>query len=393
MPAGVGAGAEGREAARPAPENTDPTVPLTVLSVAFPLAPVGHDAVGGAEQVLSQLDAALVRAGHRSVVVACASSSAAGTLVATPEPTGTITDEVRRRAYAAHRRAIARALSRWPVDVVHMHGIDFLAYLPPRGPPVLVTLHVPPEWYPPEAFHLERPDTFLHCVSASQRARCPPGTSLLPDVPNGVALDEPAARHAKRRFAMALGRICYEKGFHIALDAARRAGVPLLLAGETFRYEAHEKYFAQEIAPRLDQSRRFIGPIGLVRKRRLLSAASCLLVPSLAPETSSLVAMEALACGTPVIAFPAGALPEIVEHGRTGFIVQGEAEMAEAIHAAARIDPEVCRAAARERFSLERTVERYFGIYQNLAQRGRAVPPAAGTAGPRPMPADARARN
>jgi glycosyltransferase involved in cell wall biosynthesis len=352
-------------------------VRLSVLSVAFPFAPVGPDAVGGAEQVLAQLDAALVRAGHRSVVVACAGSRTAGTLVATPPATGAITDAVRLRVHAAHRRAIARALSRWPVDVVHMHGIDFHAYPPPPGPPVLVTLHLPPEWYPPEVFQPERPNTFLHCVSASQRARCPSGARLLPEMPNGVALDALDARHAKRRFAMALGRICPEKGFHIALDAARRAGVPLLLAGQTFPYEAHETYFAREIAPRLDGSRRFIGPVGAVRKRRLLSAARCLLAPSLAPETSSLVAMEAIACGTPVVAFPAGALPEIVEHGRTGFIVRDEEEMAAAIHAAARIEPEACRAAARERFSLERTVERYFRLYRDLAQRRWTEPVAA----------------
>jgi glycosyltransferase involved in cell wall biosynthesis len=345
---------------------------LCVLSVAFPFALVGDDAVGGAEQVLAQLDAALVRAGHRSIVVACAGSSPAGTLVATPRVTGPITDPARARAHAKHRRAIADALGRWPVDLVHLHGLDFHAYLPPPGPPVLVTLHLPPEWYPPEIFHLERASTFLHCVSAAQRARCPSGARLLPDVPNGVGLDDLAARHARRRFALTLGRICPEKGFHIALDAAKRAGVPLLLAGQTFPYEAHETYFAREIAPRLDAGRRFIGPIGLVRKRRLLSAARCLLLPSLAPETSSLVAMEALACGTPVIAFPSGALPEIVEHGRTGFIVADEQEMAEAIHAAATIEPDVCRATARERFSLERTVERYFALYHDLLERGRA---------------------
>jgi glycosyltransferase involved in cell wall biosynthesis len=351
-------------------------VGLTVLSVAFPFAPVGLDAVGGAEQVLAQLDAALIRAGHRSVVVACAGSRPAGTLVATPRPNGAIIDAVRRRVHATHRRAIESALRRWPVDLVHMHGIDFHAYLPPPGPPVLVTLHLPPEWYPPEVFQPERPGTFLHCVSASQRARCPSGARLLPDVPNGVALDAVDGRHAKRRFAMALGRICPEKGFHVALDAARRAGVPLLLAGQTFPYETHEAYFAREIAPRLDRGRRFIGPIGPARKLRLLRAARCLLVPSLAPETSSLVAMEALACGTPVIAFPAGALPEIVEHGRTGFIVRDGREMAEAIHAAARIEPKVCRAAARERFSLEHTVARYFALYRELAALG------AGEAGP-----------
>jgi glycosyltransferase involved in cell wall biosynthesis len=254
---------------------------------------------------------------------------------------------------------------------------------------VLVTLHLPPEWHPPGIFQLERPSTFLHCVSASQRRRCPSGALLLADVPNGVALDALAARHAKRRFALALGRICPEKGFHIALDAARRAGVPLLLAGQTFPYEAHETYFAREIAPRLDDGRRYIGPIGLVRKRRLLSAARCLLLPSLAPETSSLVAMEALACGTPVIAFPSGALPDIVEHGRTGFIVSDEREMAEAIHAATRIAPEACRAAARERFSLERTVERYFALYRDLAEHGRAEADPADAATSRPLEAHA----
>jgi glycosyltransferase involved in cell wall biosynthesis len=365
---------------------------LTVLNIAFPFAPVGLDAVGGAEQVLAQLDAALVRAGHRSVVVACAGSRPAGTLVAIPRPAGAITDAVRHRMHAAQRRAIEGALRRWPVDLVHMHGIDFHAYLPPPGPPVLVTLHLPPEWYPPEIFRRERPGTFLHCVSASQRARCPSGARLLPDVPNGVALDAPAPRHARRRFALALGRICPEKGFHLALDAARRAGVPLLLAGQTFPYEAHESYFAREIAPRLDASRRFIGPIGPVRKRRLLSAARCVLAPSLAPETSSLVAMEALACGTPVIAFPSGALPEIVEHGRTGFIVRNEQEMAEAIPMAARIEREACRAAARRRFSLERTVERYFALYRHLAELGRTGT-AAGSMTSRSLEAHVRPGN
>jgi glycosyltransferase involved in cell wall biosynthesis len=261
-------------------------------------------------------------------------------------------------------------LRRWPIDVIHMHGVDFHAYLPPPGPPVLVTLHLPPDWYPPEVFRPTRANTFLHCVSASQRACCPDGASLLPDVPNGVALEALQARHAKRRFALALGRICPEKNCHVALDAARRADFPMLLAGETFRYEAHEAYFAHAIAPRLDRTRRFIGPIGLARKRRLLTAARCLLVPTLAPETSSLVAMEALACGTPVIAFPSGALPDIVEHGRTGFLVRDEQEMAEAIHAAAKIEPEVCREAARERFSLERTLEDYFALYRQLASGG-----------------------
>jgi glycosyltransferase involved in cell wall biosynthesis len=146
----------------------------------------------------------------------------------------------------------------------------------------------------------------------------------------------------------------------------------MLLAGEVFRYETHERYFREAVEPRLDRRRRFVGPVGFAAKRRLLSAARALLVPSLAAETSSLVAMEALACGTPVIAFAAGALPEVVEHGRTGFIVGDAAEMARAIRRVGEIDPAVCRATARRRFSDERMTREYFALYERLA-RGAAV--------------------
>lgn len=340
---------------------------LTVLSVAYPLAPVGPDAVGGAEQVLTHLDAALVRAGHRSVVVAREGSATAGTLVPVPREEGPVTDEVRTRAWARHREAIRRALEKHPVDVVHLHGVDFHAYLPPPGVPALATLHLPPGWYPPEVFRPTRPDTWLHCVSAAQRRECPASPALLPEIPNGVPVEALASRVSRRGFALALGRVCREKGFHRALDAARMADVPLLLCGEVYPYPDHQRYFREKIAPRLDGARRFVGPVGLARKRRLLTAARCLLVPSLAPETSSLVAMEALACGTPVVAFPAGALPEIVEHGKTGFLVSDAREMADAIHQSSSLDPEACRAAARERFSVEAMSRRYLELYARLA--------------------------
>lgn len=339
---------------------------LTILNVAYPLAPVGPDVAGGAEQIVTHLDRALTRAGHRSIVIACAGSVTQGTLVATPRPDGELTEEVRRAAQEGYRQTIEQVLREWPVDLVHLHGIDFEQYLPPPGVPVLVTLHLPPSWYSPAIFHLKRPQTFLQCVSRSQRRACPEAACLLPEIENGVPVAELAARHARRHFALAIGRICPEKGYHHALAAAARARMPLLLAGEVFPYAAHERYFQDEIRPWLDRTRRFLGPVGWRRKRRLLSAARCLLVPSLVPETSSLVAMEALACGTPVIAFRAGALVDIVEHGRTGFLVNDAAEMADAIAAVDRLNPEVCREAARTRFALERMTGQYLERYQEL---------------------------
>jgi glycosyltransferase involved in cell wall biosynthesis len=345
---------------------------LTILNVAYPLAPVGPDAVGGAEQVLTQLDRAVVRAGHRSLVLACDGSVAAGELIATEPIRGVLADHMNALAQAGHRQRLQELVAREHVDVVHLHGIDFHTYLPPAGVPVLVTLHMPPAWHSAEAFALRRPRTYLQCVSRSQARACPPGVRLLPPIPNGVPLDPAPLPRRRGDFVVSLGRICPEKGVHLAIAAAARSGRTLVIAGKVFPYSAHERYFSEQLQPHLGRACRFIGPVGAVRKRRLLRAARALLVTSTAPETSSLVAMEALACGTPVIAFPVGALPEIVEHGVTGFLVRDEREMAAAIDAAPTIDATACRAAARTRFSVERMTTQYLERYRRLAARGDA---------------------
>jgi glycosyltransferase involved in cell wall biosynthesis len=346
-------------------------VSLTVLSVAYPFAPVSPDTPGGAEQVLAQLDAALVRAGHRSLVVASAGSRIAGALVATDAPAAPFDDAQRQQTWDAHRRSIAQVLASERVDLVHMHGVDFPRYLPPPGEvPILVTLHLPPSWYPPEVFAHGRADLRLQCVSRTQQRACPPSARMLAPITNGVPVQALQAHVRKRNFALALGRICPEKNLHEALDAGRIAGIPVLLGGQVFPYEAHERYFREKIVPRLDAQRRFLGPLDFARKRRLLTAARCVLLPTLAPETSSLVAMEALACGTPVVAFAAGALTEIVQHGETGFLVHDAAGMADAIARCDRIDPDHCRAVARERFSAERMAREYLHVYRQLTAAG-----------------------
>ena len=341
---------------------------LTVLSVAFPFAPVGPDAVGGAEQVLTAVEEAAVRAGHRSLVIACAGSVCRGTLI--PTPSWDLEDEsLRATAREHHRRTIVKALRQWPVDLIHLHGLDFASYLPPPGPPVLATLHLSPRLYPREALFPSRPDTWLHAVSDSQHHDCPPGAPLLDPIPNGVDLQRLHPGPRKEGFALALGRICPEKGFHLALDAARAAGVPLRLGGEVFPYPEHQRYFREEIEPRLDRLRRFLGPVGLERKRHLLATARCVVVPSQIAEACPLVALEALACGTPVVASPLGALPAIVDPGRTGFLVSTIPEMAEAIRRADTLDPAECRREAERRFSAEVMTARYLDLYHRLCMQ------------------------
>jgi len=344
---------------------------LTVLSVAYPFAPVGPDSVGGAEQILACLDEYLTDQDHHSIVIACEGSTPKGTLVAIPKTHGSLTDTARRSAQQECRIAISEVLRRYPVDVVHMHGFDFHSYLPRPGVPVIATLHLPLEWYPPGIFRIERSRTYFRCVSSAEQRSCPSG-KLLPAIQNGIRVERFAARVRKYRFALALGRICPEKGFHLALDAAKNANIPMLLAGEVFRYDAHERYYREEIVPRLSSSRKFAGPVSFRRKRRLLAGAHCLLAPSLAPETSSLVGMEALASGTPVIAFPNGALADLIDDGKTGFLVSNEREMAMAISKAGSIDSETCRTAARERFSAEAMSQQYLALYERLADEARS---------------------
>ena len=344
---------------------------LTILSIAYPLAPVSPDAVGGSEQVLNSLDRALVAAGHRSIVIACEGSRVAGELWSYPAPPKDrpIDNPVQWAGQEAIHRVRAEVLRCRDVDLIHMHGLDYEACLPPPGVPVLATLHLPPAWYPPGALAPDRDETWINCVSESQMRLAPPHPRMLPPIPNGVPVAQLGAVHPRKGdYALMLARICPEKGFHLALDAARMAGSPMLLCGEVFPYPAHQDYYQAEVLPRLDRQRRYLGPIGFTRKRHLLAAARCLLVPSLVAETSSLVAMEAASCGTPVIAFRNGALPEVVEDGRTGFLVDDVASMAEAIRLVDTIDPAVCRETARRRFSIERMAAAYIERYRMLSR-------------------------
>jgi len=186
-------------------------------------------------------------------------------------------------------------------------------------------------------------------------------------IENGIPLELfPQETVRKERYALALGRICPEKGFHLALDAAERAGFPLWIGGTVFPYEEHERYFQRELLPRIKPPHRYLGPVGFTRKVRLLARARCLLVPSLVPETSSLVAMEALACGTPVVAFPSGELPRLIECGKTGFLATDAGEMAVAITNSDQLSPGECQRQARLRFSGDHMVGRYIAVYKKL---------------------------
>jgi glycosyltransferase involved in cell wall biosynthesis len=343
---------------------------MKVLSVAYPLLPAGPNAAGGAEQILSLVERGIVCSGHESAIVAAAGSVVEGELFPTPVPDGEITDDLREEAQVAHHALIEKVLSRNHVDLVHFHGLDFHRYVPDTRVPMLATLHLPIDWYPQEVFRLK--SVVLNCVTKAQ-AHSQPLSTTLPVIENGIDLARyRACLSCPREYLLFIGRVCPEKGIHLALEAAHQLDWPIFIVGPVHPFESHQQYFRQQVQPLLDSKRRYVGPIGLDEKVQLLSKARCLLIPSLVAETSSLVAMEAASCGTPVVALRSGALPEIVEHAKTGFIVDSADELVRSIKQIDSIDPAVCRAEAERRFDAERMVQEYLDLYKSLTKR-RAV--------------------
>jgi glycosyltransferase involved in cell wall biosynthesis len=331
-----------------------------VVTVAYPFAAVEESTAGGAEQIARILDAHIAQRGWQSTVIAMEGSVVRGNLVPVARVAGDLDDTEKFRTWLQCRDAIERVAAEAGVDLFHFHGVDFAEYLPDLDVPSLVTLHLPIDHYKDLQAR-----TRFNCVSDSQRRTAPAGLYTT-TIRNGIDLQSFTRRDIKQEFVLALGRICPEKGFHLALDAAHRAGVPMLLAGTVHPYPEHRRYFDREIAPRLDAQRQFIGAVGGAEKRELFAAAQCVIVPSLIAETSSLVAAEALASGTPVVALRRGALPEMVDDGVTGFLVDSVEEMAVAIRRAGSIDGARCRAAAEARFSSERMTREYFQLYETI---------------------------
>lgn len=339
---------------------------LTVLSVAYPFARVTEETAGGAEQVLRLLDEAIIDAGMRSIVLAPDGSSCRGELVPFHFDAEQFNDDAQARAHEEYRRQLKQLLENRAIDVAHFHGVDYADYIEPWTVPNVVTLHLPPSCYSANSLKLCT-NIHLVCVSHTQRAGF--ATARIDTViRNGVRLNEFRPQTEHDEYVLALGRICPEKGFHLALDAASLAGVRCVLAGSTYPYPSHLAYFDQEIVPRVGSFHKFIGPVAAGRKSELLARARCILVPSLIDETSCMVAMEALASGTPVVAFDRGALREVVEHGTTGFLVSSAEEMARAIEKIDEIDRTQCRAVAESCFAARSMTNRYLKLYEQLAQ-------------------------
>ena len=339
--------------------------PLRIAMLAPPWISVPAPGYGGVESVVSALTEALVARGH-DVTLFCApgsrSTARVVTLLDEARP-----DEIERSLYEADHVARAFALidaqpGSW-FDVVHDHcGFTALAMADRLDTPIVHTLHGSFTASTAAFYAHHGQKAALVGISAAQLASAPAGLATVGVIPNPIDLRLWPLQERKRDYLLWVGRMTAEKGPHRAIAAARIAGVPLILAGVI--QPGQQAFFDREVAPHIDGDRvRFVGEIGGLVKRELFAEARALLMPIRWEEPFGMVMVEALSCGTPVIAFAEGAARDLVDDGRTGFLVDDETAMAAAVGRLPEIVAADCRNWVAEHCDIDVVAHAYEQAY------------------------------
>ncbi|HET7880155.1 MAG TPA: glycosyltransferase family 4 protein [Acetobacteraceae bacterium] len=325
---------------------------------------------GGTERVVSFLTEHLVAMGHDVTLFASGDSRTSADLAAA-WPCALRFDPSIRDAIAPHMMMIEQVCRRADeFDVLHCH-LDYWPFsvLTRQPTPFLTTLHGRLDLPELRSVYDSFPDVPLVSISDAQRAPLP-DANFVATVHHGLPTDLLTPRDVRPEYLAFLGRICPEKRPDRAIRIARKAGIKLKIAAKVDR--ADEDYFRDVIRPMIDgREVELIGEIGDADKSAFLSGALALLVPIDWPEPFGLVMIEAMACGTPVIAFDCGSVPEIVEDGVNGFVVSDEAQAVAAIDKALMLPRARVRRSFEQRFSAERMAEDYLALYRRLGARTR----------------------
>ncbi len=321
---------------------------------------------GGTERVVSYLTEECVRRGHEVTLFASGDSMTTGRLRPACRRAlrmeGTrVTDPL-----AHHVRMIEMvAREACTFDVVHFH-IDYLHFPVTRRQAITAVTTMHGRLDIPDVHPVHQEFAEMHLVSVSDAQRRPmPWANWVGTVYHGIPENLYQPRTQPGTYLAFLGRISPEKRVDRAIEIARRTGTPLKIAAKVDVVD--EEYFESRIRRLLDDPRvEYIGEIGDHEKSEFLGGACALLFPVDWPEPFGLVMIEALACGTPVIAYRAGSVPEIIEQGKTGYIVENLDQAVSAVPRIRALDRRTCRRVFEERFSAARMCTDYLAIYRGL---------------------------
>jgi glycosyltransferase involved in cell wall biosynthesis len=332
----------------------------------FPVPPAGY---GGIELVVALITDGLVERGHEVTLFASAGSQTKAKTVPPmldpPDPA-----LLGNPWFDAHHAFTSYLEVRdGTFDVVHDHsGIPgpAMGALLDDGPPVFHTLHGP--WTEPTRRYYAQLQHHVHLVAISEAQRAAfPDLSYAGMVHNGITLDGYPFRAEKDAFLVYIGRANPDKGPTIAIEVARRAGLPLAMVVK--RNEPFERaYWDEIVAPMLHDEVEVYENVSQEQKADLLGRACAMVFPIQWPEPFGLVMVEAMACGTPVVACPAGAAAELVENGVTGYLADSIDDLVDAVARVGACSPEACRARVESRFSAAAMVRGYEELFEAVAR-------------------------
>jgi glycosyltransferase involved in cell wall biosynthesis len=335
----------------------------------FPLPPQRY---GGIEFVVSLLTEGLVEEGHDVTLFASGDSSTRARLhsIFARAPF----DQMENGGHLEVMHSLEAYTRADEFDLIHDHdGLASRAMgaLVHRltGRPVVATLHGPADPVTQQALSSLRDELRFIAISDYQRGGFP-DLDFVGTIPNAIDVEHMPYSAEKDDYLLFIGRMTPDKGAHTAIEVARRLDRRLIMAGKVNEGPERE-YFASEVEPHLSDNVHFRGEVDHDTKVRLYERARCTLFPIQWPEPFGLVMIESLACGTPVIAMRQGSVPEVIEHGRTGFIVESPDEMVEALARIDEIDPSECRRAVEDRFGRTAFIRAHEAAYARLLEDAR----------------------
>lgn len=326
---------------------------------------------GGTERVVFALTEELVKRGHKVTLFASGDSITSAKLISI-YPKALRYVKVLDNVYGANILSllnIGYAYQRQDqFDIIHDHN-GYLS-LPTANfskTPVVMTVHGYFGVNEKRIFeNLKNP--FLVSVSKAQGASAP-NLNFIGNVYHGLDLKHFPFSEKPSKYLLFVGRISMEKGVHFAIEAALYLDMPLIIAAklDSAVDAAHDvSYFKQFVEPKLSDQIKWVGEVNETERNKLMSEALCSLHPITWPEPFGLTMIESMACGTPVVAFNLGSIPEIIEDGKSGYVVEDVASMIEAVANISKIDRLYCRKYALNRFSVENMVDGYEAIYNKI---------------------------
>ena len=333
-----------------------------IAMVAPPYFNVPPTAYGGIEIVVADLVDALVARGHKVTLIGAGNH---GTRAQRFHPTCDVVaaDQLgERMPEIIHAARAASVLEALDVDVIHDHTMAGPLMARGRLTPTVVTAHGPVSGDFREFYRALEDTVHLVAISKAQRSSAP-DLAWSATVHNAIRADTFPFRAEKDDYAVFLGRFHPEKAPHLAIDAARAAGLPIVLAGKCAE-PVERAYFSREIEPRIGSDVTIYGIADAAAKRRLLSRAACMVFPICWEEPFGMVVIEAMVCGTPVVALGRGSVPELIVHGQTGIIVDDPDDLPAGILQARELEPAVCRKHVESGFTVEVMAEGYEDVYR-----------------------------